>query len=367
MKINLDIPKNQQFRAFYMFFIIIGAIIGVDMIGTPEIIFLKAAHDSWISIILAYFYILLLIFTMLYILRQYENADILGIQTDLFGSFISKAIGIVYIVFFASQILATLLIYIEIIQAFIFPESNSFVLGFMLLSLIVYSLLGGLRVVIGVVFVFIVLSSWLLLLLIQPAMQMEFLNFLPIFDEGIPAILDGVQATAFTFTGIEVLFFLYPFVQDKDKIGKPLFWGFTSTAFFILLLTVISIGFLSAPQLERRIWVVLNLYKLQTTPIIERLDYIVVAEWMMVTVPRVILIMWCVIYILKRMYQIPKKYSVYGLAILLLCIIPFFDQHFEIQNLIESSRIVAIRLVYIYPFLLLPLVLFKKSRKNKEN
>lgn len=366
MKVNLDIPKNKQFQSFYLFAILVSVTTGVEMIGTPRIVFLEAGHDAWISIIISYLLIVLLLFIMLYILKQYENADILGIHADLFGNFIAKLVGTLYFFHFSTELFAALLIYIEIIKVFIFPDSNSFILGLMLISLIIYTVLGGLRVVIGVCFIFMICSYWLVFLLIDPLRQMELINFLPIMDRSVTDVaINGVLATSYTFTGFEVLFFIYPFIQNKERVKKPLFLGISWVAFLVLLTTIISIGFFNPAQLERRIWVVLSLFKIQTSPIVERLDYVVVAEWMMITIPRAVILMWCIIYILKRIYNIPKKISLYTTLGIVMALIPFTRQYYDIQTIIETSKYFDMGIVYIYPLILLPIVIIKQKIKKK--
>lgn len=366
MDINIQIAKNQQFRAFYMFFIISTAQLGVGMIGTPRIVHEKAGHDAWISIILAYLFILLVISVMLFTLGKYENTDLIGIQADLFGGFVSKVLGTIYILYFGAHILSTLVTYIEIVRVFIFPDFSPFMLGLMLLSLIVYSSVGGLKVIIGVIFLFLIFSNWIIFLLIQPATNMVLFNFLPIMDSDVMEILDGAIATAYTFMGFEILFFIYPFVNNKKNIRLPAMLGASWAALIVFLTTVISIGFFSSGQLDRRIWPVLSLFKQQTSPLIERMDYLVVAEWMMVTVPRMILLMWGITYIAKRLYKIPTKISLYISSGILLALIPFFTEHFEVQVLIDSVRNFGIWIVYVYPFILFSLV-FLKKRKVKRN
>jgi hypothetical protein len=235
----------------------------------------------------------------------------------------------------------------------------------MLLILIIYSFTGGLRVIVGVVFLFFILSQWIIFLLPQPISEMNFLHFLPVMDHSIADILRGTYATAYTFMGVEMLFFLYPFIRNKEKIRLPIILGVSWSILIALMITIISIGYFSASQLERRVWPVLHLFKTQTSPFIERLDYIVVAEWMMGTVPKMIIFMWAISYIAKRIYKIPKKYSLYILSGIILLLIPFFNTHFEIQFVIENVRRLGIGLIYIYPFILLPLVIIKKKMRQR--
>lgn len=366
MNVNVQVPKHDQFQVLYVFFIIASIEFGVGMIGTPRFVFEQAGHDSWISIIIAYFFLLLVMFTMLYILKQYENADILGIQMDLFGKFVSKVLGTIYIFYFLAQILAILTTYIKIIKVYIFPESSSFIIGLMLISLIVYSCIGGLQVIIGVTFLFFFLSHWVLFLLYKPLIQMDWLSFLPVMDHGMKDILEGTAATAYTFMGFEILFFLYPFIQTKKKIGRSIVWSVSYSVFLVLLTTIITIGYHSPEQLQRRIWVVLHLFKIQSTPFVERLDYIVVAEWMMVTLPNMMLFMWGATYIAKRLYKIPIKVSLYIASGLLLILLLFFKTHDDIQHLIDNVRLGGIWIAYLYPFILLPLVWIKTKRRKKK-
>nr|WP_306798612.1 GerAB/ArcD/ProY family transporter [Oceanobacillus saliphilus] len=362
--------SNLRIQAFYLFFIISSIQLGVGIMGAPRIIFIEARQDSWISIIIASIYIVIVLFVMLHILKQYENADILGIQVDIFGKVLGKLLGTVYVIYFAATLLSVLITYIEVVKIFIFPELSSFVMGLLLICLIIYSVLGGLRVIIGVCFLFFILSHWLLLLLIHPALLIDPTHFQPAFQASIAELLKGARATSYTFLGFEILFMVYPFIQNKEKAKMPIFLASFWSAALILFTTVIAIGYFSHEQLGRREWAVLALFKIQRFPFIERFDYIVVAEWMMVIIPNMILLMWGVTYGMKRLYKVPQKTSLYTVSALLLIACTFIDQHFQIQKVINAVEKAGFWIVYVYPFVLLLLVLFKqgwKKRKGDDN
>ncbi|HLR81404.1 MAG TPA: GerAB/ArcD/ProY family transporter, partial [Bacillota bacterium] len=97
MKVNIDIRSNHKVRAFYLFFIISSLQIGAGIMGAPKYIFKEAQQDSWLSILIATIYIIIVVFAMIFILEQYESADIFGIQVDVFGQWIGKLLGIIYI------------------------------------------------------------------------------------------------------------------------------------------------------------------------------------------------------------------------------------------------------------------------------
>ncbi|PAV29813.1 spore gernimation protein [Virgibacillus profundi] len=365
MDINVKVKSNLGVRAFYLFFIISSLQLGVGIMGAPRIIFMEARQDSWISIIIATIYIIIVIFVMYLILKQYENADIFGIQVDIFGTWLGKMLGTVYIIYFAATLLSVLITYTEVVKIFIFPELSPFVMGLLLILLITYSVLGGLRIIIGISFLFFLLTHWLLFLLIEPALEIDITHFQPAFQASFTELLKGAKATNYTFIGFEILFFVYPFIENKEKVKLPVFLAVFWTGLLVLITTVIAIGFYSPDQLERREWSVLNLFKVQSFSFIERLDYVVVAEWMMVITPNMILLMWGVTYGMKRLYKVPQKTTLYIVSFFLLVGCTFIDQHFQIQKVINGVAQFGFWIAYVYPFLLLPLILLKKRRRKR--
>ena len=157
MDINLKLKKNLQIRAFYLFFIISSIQIGVGIMGTSRIVYLEALQDAWISILIASIYLFIVIIVMLSILKQYDNADIFGIQVDIFGNWFGKLLGSIYIIHFAITFFSVLITYLEIVRIYIFPTLNNVTLGSLVLMLVLYGLLGGIRVIVGVCTLFLYL------------------------------------------------------------------------------------------------------------------------------------------------------------------------------------------------------------------
>ncbi|WP_106498152.1 GerAB/ArcD/ProY family transporter [Lentibacillus sp. Marseille-P4043] len=366
MDINVNVKSNLRIRAFYLFFVIVSIQVGVGIMGAPMYIFKEARQDSWISILLAFIFICAVLFVMFRILNSYENADILGIQVDVFGKWLGKTLGTIYILYFAVALFSILVTYIEVIQIFIFPDISPLILGFLLLLLAIYSVLGGIRTIIGVAFLFFFLAHWLTFLIYEPATHMDFTHFQPLFDASIVELLNGSKTTSYTFAGFEILFFIYPFVQNKKQAKLPVYLGASWSAALVFIYTVVAIGFYSPQQLEDLEWSSLSLYKIVTFPFIKRMDYIVIAEWMMVTLPNMILLMWGITYGLKRLYKIPQKVTLYITSFILFVLTGFISYHYWIIELTDRISKIGFWIVYIYPFFLLPLVIIKKRWRTRQ-
>lgn len=366
METNLYIKPGLRIRAFYLFFIITGIQTGVGIMGAPRYIYKEAKGDAWLSILLAGVAMHLVIIAMIFILSKYKNADILGIQIDIFGKWIGKLLGTVYLVYIFFTLLSVLITYIEVIQVFLFPMISPWLMGSLLLMLVVYAALGGLRVVVGVTFIFFFLAFWLVPFLYKPASLMDFAHFQPPLVASPREIFMGSFATSYSFLGLEVLFFIYPFIENKKQIHWPVHLGVAFSTFLVFLVTVISIGYFSGDQLLQMIWPVLALYKILQYTIIERFDFLVVTEWMMVILPTMLLLTWMLIYGAKRLYKVSQRKVLYIIASLLLLGCGFINQHFSIIALTDTIAKIGFWITFVYPFILLPIVLVKKELEKKK-
>lgn len=366
MEVNIKIKKGLRIRAFQLFFIMLGIQIGVGILGAPRYIFEKAHQDAWVSVLIAFVYMLIVLWTMFLILSQYENADIYGIQVDVFGKWFGKFLGTIYLLFFVAELLSVLLSYVEVIQVFIYPTITPFFMALLLLMLIVYSVLGGIRVVVGIVFLFVLLSLWVLVLLYDPITRMEIAHFQPMFEASIPDLLKGAKTTAYTFLGLEILFVIYPFIDNKKNAKLPTYLGASASAFLVFIATVISIGYFSPYDFDLMNWPVLSLFKSVSFSFMERFDYYVVVEWMMIVIPTMVLLMWAITYGTKRLYAIPQKTTLYVVAILLLLISSFINQAYKIEKITDFIAEVGFWIIFVYPIVLLPIVLVKKNRQRSK-
>lgn len=366
MDINLKTKPNLTIPAFYLFFIITSNQTGVGILGLPKYLLSEAYQDSWLSIIVAYVFMIIIVSIMFAILKQYENADIFGIQVDVFGEWVGKVLGTIFLLFLFLSLLSVLLTYIQIVQIFMYPTIPAFIMATLLLLIIVYAVLGGIRTVVGVVFIFFFLSSWVVILLYDPIMRMEFTHFLPMFNNPLPNILRGARTTTFTFIGFEILLFIYPFIENKEKAKLPVYLGISCTALIVFITSAISIGYYSAHDFEKMDWAILTLFKSVSFTFLERFDYLVVMEWMMVSVTTMILSMWAITYGMKRIYAVRQRTTLYVVTIILLIISSFIQYDYVVDKLTNFVSQIGFWIVFIYPLILLPLVLIKNKRRKKK-
>ncbi|WP_079480776.1 GerAB/ArcD/ProY family transporter [Halobacillus salinus] len=368
MNVNIEVKKSDSFRAFYLFFIVHTLQIGAGLMGVPRILFLEAESDAWLSILVGGLYLHFIAWIMIKILKEYENADILGIQNDLFGRFFGTILGCAFVVYIFLILLTVIKNYIEVVQVFIFPEIPIWLMSLFLISLMVYAVLGGLRVVVGTCFLFFFLTIWLVFTIYKPITYMDFGHFLPVLQASPTEILSGARQMTYSVLGIEVLLFVYPFVANKKHVQLPVQLAAGTTTFLVLLVTVVSIGYFSPYQLKETVWATLSLFKIISFSMIERFDFIAVSLWMMVVLPNVILFCWILQQSLHRLFRINKKKSLYGIAIMVLISSILLEYRLDINRLTDITARVGFYLVFIYPLIVYAAILIRKGwRKGRSS
>ncbi|PKR78233.1 spore gernimation protein [Halalkalibacillus sediminis] len=365
MKESVLVPIDKQIKAAYLFIVIHTMQIGVGLAGFPRIIYMEAKQDSWFVLLLAAILLHIVIFTIVYILNSFKNEDLQGILQNLFGKWIGKIINTIFILYFLSMFLSVFVNYVEFVQVFIFPDLAPWFIGTLLIVLVVYAVHGGLRVAVGTSIIFFFITIWMVFLLIKPITMMEFDHFYPILTTTPEEWLRGVKATSFSVIGFEILWIIYPFISDKHHVQR---YSQTAAIFTITLLmyvTVVSIGYFSGTQLEEKIWPVLTLFKILSMSFFERFDILLVALWMFIILPNIILLAWMVTYSINRMTKCKDDYVLIALAIIALITTIFLDERYYVNEFTDLVAQLGIYLGFIFPIALLPIVWIHKKRNNR--
>ncbi|MDQ0351633.1 spore germination protein (amino acid permease) [Alkalibacillus filiformis] len=363
---QLQIPLDKKIKAVYLLIVLHTMQIGVGIAGYPRLVYLEAGRDSWISIIIAAIVLHLTIACIVFILNTNKDTDLHGILTNWFGSFIGKSITVVFIVYFFFMFLSVMINYIEFVQVFIFPQMSPWFITAALLTLVLYAVIGGVRIAVGTSIVFFFGAIWMVGLLYKPITLIDIDGYLPMFESEPRAILEGAKVTSFTILGFELLWFLYPYIHDKSKVNRFSQLAMAFTIAMIFTVTMVSIGFFSRGQLEGKIWPALSMMKVISFPMFERFDILAVALWMIIILPNMILLAWMISISAKRVFGWKQKYFLYLLVLIAFICQYQFDNRYYVNMLTDYVGQVGLYLGFLFPFLLLPFAIFKRVKgKNK--
>jgi spore germination protein (amino acid permease) len=367
---NVQYQPNPQYilSTFILFFIIHSIQVGIGIQGFQRIIFLEAKQDAWISVIIAGLFTHVVVMIMIKTLQLYRPTDIYGIHNEVYGKWIGKIVNSLYIVYCLWMFVIVLINYIEVMQTWVFPIVPTWIFSISILLLVIYGVSGGLRVIVGASFFSIILSVWMLGFIGFPIRFADYHHLLPVMESSITSILKGTHKMTLTVIGFEILYVVYPFLKEREKVSKFAHLGIAGTNLLYLIVILITITYFSPGQLENTIWPTLSLFKIVKLPFIERTEYVAVSFWLLIILPNLMLYFWAAIRGVRRTFEKKRKGLIWVFSFVIFFVSLFFNSRSKINQFNDLFASMAFYITFCYPFILYILALIKKkmtSHKEK--
>lgn len=357
-------PKPQLLlNAFLAFYIMHDMQVGVGVYGFQRFIYTESKQDAWVSILIAGIAVHVITFFILKTLQLYGSTDIYGVHHDIYGRIIGKVFNAFFILHFLISALVVLQNYIEVVQAWIFPEVPTWTLSLSLLILVIYGVTGGIRAIVGICFFNVLFSLWIMFLQLFPLKYADFSQLLPVFEASPTEILKGSYNMTLPMLGFELFYIIYPHFKEKNKVQLYAQLGVLFSTFLYLFVMIISIVYFSAGQLEGNIWSTLTLFKIVKLTFIERFEYVAIAYWMIIILPNLMFNMWAAIRGMERGFMVEEKKSLWFFSILLFSVSFFFKTRLEVNKLNFLFVKGAFYAAYCYPLFLFCIAFLKKKWK----
>ncbi|WP_433742511.1 GerAB/ArcD/ProY family transporter [Falsibacillus pallidus] len=364
---NINPPKKLLFNAYLLMFIVHTAQTGVGIAGLPRVVFLQSENDAWISVLITGAVVTIVLFIMDKTLKMFESADLYSIHEYLFGKWGSKLVNSAVSIYLLSGYFIILKDYTEMVQEWIFPTLPTWIFTLMLSFLAFYAVTGGIRVVVGICVLSLILSIWITFIIAVPLQYMDYSHLLPIWNHSFKQIMMGTFKTSLSIVGYEMVMFVYPFVQNKEKVFRYSMIGNLYSTLLFTLVTFVSIGFFSSTGLKRTIWPVLSMFKIVRIPNLERFEFIAVSFWMLIILPNICLYLWSSVRGIKKVLGITGRKSLY-IALSIAWLGTLFLKE-RIFNNLASDYVgyAGFALFFVYPFLLYAMVKLKMIWKKKRS
>jgi spore germination protein (amino acid permease) len=335
--------------------------VGIGIHGFQRIIFSEAKHDAWISVVLAGVFTHIVVFIIIKTLQLYGPTDIYGIHIEVYGKWIGKVVNSLYIFYCLCMFVIILYNYIEVMQTWVFPTVPTWLFSISILLLVVYGVTGGLRVIAGAGFFSIILSLWILSIIGYPLRFVDFDHLLPVMESNITSILKGAYKMGITLIGFEILYMVYPFMENRKKVIKFAHLGVAATNILYLVVMLLTIIYFSSGQLENTIWPTLSLFKIVKLPFIERTEYVAVSFWLLIILPNLLLYMWAAVRGVKRTFGKKTKGVIWFFSFIIFLVSFFINTRSKINQFTDFFDNIAFYIAFCYPFILYILALIKKK------
>jgi spore germination protein len=276
--------KNQaMLTSHQLTTILIGALTTLDILCFPNTVVPTARQDAWISVALGNIYPIYLLLICLIIAQKYPEDNILKLSNICFGKILGNTLNLIFLGYFLliETILATG--FSNVLRVFIsfYIENNKILLTvFLVPAFVAYK---GLKTLGRMTKIIFYLTLPIVLIPLSAIKFGTILNIMPLFGSGAFNILKAVKEAITAYTGMELLFILYPFLNNKNKLKSC---GIISILFNTALytwFTFITIYYLGVSLIPKFLWPALAVSESVSIPIIESFRFLTLSFWFFMT------------------------------------------------------------------------------------
>ncbi|KKB35331.1 GerAB/ArcD/ProY family transporter [Bacillus thermotolerans] len=340
--------KNIKSEITLMQYILLihGVQMGVGVLTLPRELAEKAGTDGWMVLILSWFLSTTASLIIIQVMKKHPDGTILDLLTHYFGKWVGKAAAIIFALYFA--VLAHVIFAREalFIQAWILPYTEVYVL-ILLLSIPSYLIVRENIKILGryAEFIFF-MTLWTLITYLLPLEYAEWLHLLPVLKEGWMPILTTVRAAIFSFIGFEIAFFLYPFLQKKEKASIGIVVANTLSLIMFLIITIGAFAFYSPDEITLYNEPTIEMLKVIEFQFIERLEIVVFSFYLFVisttVLPFMFITVFCTSWLAGK--QDHRRHLIWFLLIecaVVALFPPSFDRNTLLQQTIEQAGLIV--------------------------
>lgn len=212
-----------------------------------------AKQDLWISILLAIAVAIPTILVFGKLTTMYPGKNLFQILDASFGKIIGTIISLFYILNFIHLGSLGIRDITEFIQAIVLYETPQYFSAIWVVLLAIYMVKSGFEVFARWTnFVIFIILFVIISLMLFSSSKIDFLNILPVLNNGWKPILDSA-ISYYTFPFAEVVVFLALFnnLNESKKVYSVLLKGITIGGFILLMITVQNILLLGFPNLNQ--------------------------------------------------------------------------------------------------------------------
>lgn len=359
--------KNRLLTSSELFFILVGAIIGMGATSLSSEVTSIAKQDGWVSTILGGIYPLYIVLIGVIIIKKYPDSNIMNISRVFFG----KIIGNILNLLFMFQFLFYMVMVISAASNQLRAYSLDFIPHFKMVMLLAivpcYASIKGLKVLARFSIIAFFLLCVVILSSIVTFKASSMLNLKPFFGAGVPKILEGSTKSALAYANMELLLIIYPYVQQKKDILKVALIS-TFVVVFVYTWVVFTAIYFSGPDLVvKQLWPFSFVAESFKIPMINNFRYVNIFIWIIIAYKTISIEFYASTKIFSNITKIKRK-TICLFLLPIISILPMFFGNEVIRRDFSGKIIPWITLfniAYVTIIALLTLLIDKKRLKGE--
>ncbi|WP_134699396.1 GerAB/ArcD/ProY family transporter [Ammoniphilus sp. YIM 78166] len=277
-------PKD-QITTIQSALIVTNVIIATGIITLPRAVAKEVGTpDGWISVILGGLMALFFGWVVGKVSQRFPGQSFYQYSQEVAGKFLGRVHGLLLIVFLIVSAGYQARIMGEVIRMYLLDTTPLEVIIISFMCVGVYLTKAGINPIgrISELF-FLVIIVLLLFLIIFSFRNFELDNLRPVLGEGFLPVWKGINATALSYGGFELMLALVFFMKEPQKAARSIMAGITIVIPFYTLVVILAIGTLTLEEVKTLTWPMMSVAKAIELPggFFERFEALFVVLWVM--------------------------------------------------------------------------------------
>lgn len=291
--------KNEILTPSQFVFTVLGSMLGIGILSMPNSLVKISQQDSWISTAIGAVYPLYISLMCIYISKKYPDHNILFLSKKYFGNFLGSTLNLLFLIEYIFYITAITSGYINMMRVFSTEFLSPEKLSIFIAAVCMYAAYKGINLIGKISEIIFYITLPFIFLPIFSIGKSTILNLFPILGSGFSNILKGSIETTYSYTGIEALFLIYPYINDKSKIKSSSLKGVLLTMLIYVWLVFVTIYYFSLDVTGKNLWPVLSASEIIDIPIINNFRYFFILSWIFIMLRIISLMDFIMLSILK--------------------------------------------------------------------
>ncbi|MGH4120574.1 GerAB/ArcD/ProY family transporter [Clostridium sp.] len=356
-KYNSLITSNQ------LFFILLGAVIGMGITSLPADVVSVAKQDGWISTIIGGIYPLYIVLAAGIIIKKHPDSNIMDLSKVYFGKIIGNVLNLLFMLTFLFYIVLVISGSSNQLRAYSIYFMSHLKLVMILVAVACYASIKGLKVLARFATIVFFLVC---LIIISSTVSFKFgsiLNVKPFLGEGFSKILEGGIKSSFSYAAMELLLIIYPYVEDKKNILKVTLLSTLVAIIFYTWIVFSSIYFSGPDLVVKQLWPFSFMAESFKIPVVNNFRYVEILIWITVVYKTISIEFYAATKILNNITNIKRK-TICFLLLPIIFIFPLFLENEVIRREVSGIALPWITFFNIFYITIIALLSLLKGKSK---
>ena len=359
----MKIEKKNLLTPNEVTFILIGIMIGITSVRLPNGVMDTAKQDGWISVLIGAIYPLYVAILAIYVSGKFPKENILVLSKRYLGKTLGTILNFLFLLSIFSYLPHVISSIGIIVRTDVTPILTPLKIYVVLVFAGAYASSKGIKVLGRISSI----SFWMVLGIMIPTIsilkQGSILNVSPIFGTGIVNILKGSLTCVYNYSLMELIFLIYPFINDSRKIKRAAFNAVGFTAIIYTWITFISIYYMGKDIIPKTIWSFFTVTGAVKIEVVTSFKYIFVFFWIIIAIKSIAIFNYVCIFILEDIKKIKSKKIIYVVMATVVIIIAktYYGDVLAIEQITKYTSPISTIYNLIYLTLIASLIWIKKG------